>query len=78
MPATMLTASRAVTGKSQNSRKTPLHRVRLSRIPRRQATLYLPPPHREPIEVLRARYNPAQFALIRAHVTLCREDAVSD
>ena len=78
MPATMLTASRAVTGKSQNSRKTPLHRVRLSRIPRRQATLSWPPPHSESIESLRARYNPAQFAPIREYVTLCLEDEVSD
>ena len=45
---------------------------------RRQATLYLQPPASERIEALRARFNPVQFALIRAHVTLCREDEVND
>lgn len=45
---------------------------------RRQATLYLPAPHAAPIERLRAAFNPAQHALIRAHVTLCREDEVAD
>lgn len=45
---------------------------------RRQATLYLPPPHAVAIDRLRSAYNPAQHALIRAHVTLCREDEVED
>lgn len=45
---------------------------------RRQATLYLPPPYSAAIDRLRAIYNPAQHALIRAHVTLCREDEVED
>ena len=45
---------------------------------RRQATLYLPLPHAADIERLRSLYNPAQHALIRAHVTLCREDEVHD
>ena len=46
--------------------------------PRRQATLYLPPAYAAEIERLRAACNPAQHALIRAHVTLCREDEVHD
>ncbi|MEP7043025.1 MAG: 2'-5' RNA ligase family protein [Dokdonella sp.] len=45
---------------------------------RRQATLYLPPPHDAAIEALRSRFNPRQFGLIRAHVTLCRGDEVAD
>ncbi len=43
---------------------------------RRQASLYLTSaPH---IESLRLRYNPEQAKLIPPHVTLCREDEVSD
>ena len=43
---------------------------------RRQASLYLTDlPH---VESLRLRHNPAQARLIPAHVTLCREDEVSD
>ena len=45
---------------------------------RRQATLYLPLPHSVTVEALRSRFNPVQFGLIRAHVTLCREDEASD
>ncbi len=45
---------------------------------RRQATLYLPLPHSDRIESLRSQFNRHQFELIRAHVTLCREDEVSD
>ncbi len=45
---------------------------------RRQATLYLPPPYDASVERIRARFNPAQHALIQAHVTLCREDEVAD
>ena len=47
-------------------------------ITRRQATLYLPLPCAADIERLRSTYNPAQHALIRAHVTLCREDEARD
>jgi hypothetical protein len=43
---------------------------------RRQATLYLPSPFRTTVESIRSRLNRAQFDLIRAHVTLCREDEV--
>lgn len=45
---------------------------------RRQATLYLPLPFSDCVESLRSQFNRDQFQLIRAHVTLCREDEVSD
>ncbi len=45
---------------------------------RRQATLFVPPPRDAAIETFRSRYNPVQYCLIRAHVTLCREDEVTD
>ncbi len=45
---------------------------------RRQATLYLPLPWSICAESIRSQFNPVQFDLIRAHVTLCREDEVSD
>ena len=44
----------------------------------RQATLYLPLTDSTAIESVRSRFNRVQFDLIRAHVTLCREDEVSD
>lgn len=43
---------------------------------RRQASLFLPASNQ--IESARLRYNPIQARLIPAHVTLCREDEVSD
>lgn len=43
---------------------------------RRQASLYLP--NLLHIESLRIRHNPLQARLIPAHVTLCREDEVTD
>ncbi len=45
---------------------------------RRQATLYLPLPSSTFVESIRARFNRVQFDLIKAHVTLCREDEVAD
>lgn len=45
---------------------------------RRQATLYLPPPESGVVESIRSRFNPIQSGLIRAHVTLCREDEVNN
>jgi 2'-5' RNA ligase len=46
---------------------------------RRQASLHLPDgDDRRRIEILRRRFNPAQAALIPAHVTLCREGEVAD
>jgi 2'-5' RNA ligase len=46
----------------------------LSTIKRIQLTLFLPGDYSQAIEQVRMRYNPAQYALIRSHVTLCRED----
>ena len=43
---------------------------------RRQASLFLSDQFQ--IESLRLRYNPIQARLIPAHVTLCREDEVTD
>jgi hypothetical protein len=43
---------------------------------RRQASLFLSDQFQ--IESLRLRYNPIQAGLIPAHVTLCREDEVTD
>lgn len=43
---------------------------------RRQASLYLRDQFQ--IESVRLRYNPMQATLIPAHVTLCREDEVTD
>ncbi len=43
---------------------------------RRQASLFLHDQFQ--IESLRLRYNPVQARLIPAHVTLCREDEVTD
>lgn len=43
---------------------------------RRQASLYLT--GQSDIESLRSRYNPMQARLIPPHVTLCREDEVTD
>lgn len=43
---------------------------------RRQATLFLS--ENLSVEAIRNKFNPAQAALIAAHVTLCREDEVVD
>ncbi|TKC12541.1 2'-5' RNA ligase family protein [Pedobacter polaris] len=42
---------------------------------RRQLTLFI---ENETIEKVRVKFNPAQHALISAHVTLCREDELED
>jgi 2'-5' RNA ligase len=44
--------------------------------PRLQATLFLG--ENSLVEAIRNEFNPAQAALIAAHVTLCREDEVAD
>lgn len=46
-------------------------------ITRQQLTLFVNPIDAENIEQLRERFNPAQHALIAAHVTLCREDEIT-
>ncbi len=45
---------------------------------RRQATLFLRATASAKVEGLRARFNAVQHGLIRAHVTLLREDEVRD
>lgn len=42
---------------------------------RRQLTLFIPGGD-EAIEKIRAEFNPVQYQLIAAHVTLCREDEI--
>lgn len=44
---------------------------------RRQLSLYLPDDAAAPIEAVRRVLDPAQHALIPAHVTLCRDDEVA-
>jgi hypothetical protein len=39
-----------------------------------QLTLFLPESESREIEQIRQTFNPAQYALIKSHVTLCRED----
>lgn len=45
---------------------------------RRQLTLFVPPDDAEAIEQIRQAFNPRQFEIIKAHVTLCREDEISN
>lgn len=45
---------------------------------RRQLTLFLPEATSIIIEKIRKQYNPVQYALIKAHLTLCREDEIEN
>ncbi|HJO38069.1 MAG: 2'-5' RNA ligase family protein [Vicinamibacterales bacterium] len=45
---------------------------------RRQVSLYLPEPARATIDAVRQRVDPIQYGLIPAHITLCRDDDVTD
>lgn len=45
---------------------------------RRQLTLFVPEEAAARIERLREKADPLQFALIAAHVTLCREDELAE
>lgn len=45
---------------------------------RRQLTLFVKPEDAIQIEKVRQTFNPHQFNLIPAHVTLCREDEIAD
>jgi 2'-5' RNA ligase len=45
---------------------------------RRQLTLFVSDKNAIDIERIRQKYNPLQFDLIKCHVTLCREDEISD
>ena len=43
---------------------------------RRQLTLFVDEKQSTAIESIRQKFNPLQYRLIRAHVTLCREDEI--
>lgn len=45
---------------------------------RLQLTLFLPKESSQTIEKIRQKFNPKQFELINAHVTLCREDEIEN
>ncbi len=45
---------------------------------RRQLTLFVEPNDAEIIEQIRQKFNPVQFELIKAHVTLCRENEIEN
>ena len=45
---------------------------------RRQLTLFLPESAAALVEQIRQQYDPHQHALIKAHLTLCREDEIAD
>src|SRR5688572_4559357 len=43
---------------------------------RRQLTLFVDEKYSAAIERIRQKFNPLQFEIIKAHVTLCREDEI--
>jgi 2'-5' RNA ligase len=45
---------------------------------RRQLTLFVEQKEAEIIERIRQTFNPKQFEIIKAHVTLCREDEIQN
>lgn len=45
---------------------------------RRQLTLFVDPNDAENIEQIRTAFNPKQSAIIKSHVTLCKEDEIED
>ncbi len=45
---------------------------------RRQLTLFIDEPLAKAIEDIRKTFNPKQYALIKSHVTLCREDEIEE
>ncbi|MCX6318900.1 MAG: 2'-5' RNA ligase family protein [Bacteroidetes bacterium] len=45
---------------------------------RRQLTLFVQPDDATVIEQIRQTYNPLQYEIIKAHVTLCREDEIEN
>lgn len=45
---------------------------------RRQLTLFVEPNDAIIIEQIRQKFNPSQFEIIKAHVTLCREDEIQN
>lgn len=53
-----------------------LHFKAMAKI-RKQLTLFLDEIEASPIEVIRSKYNPAQYLLIKSHITLAREDELA-
>lgn len=45
---------------------------------RRQLTLFIEPKDSETIEHVRTKFNPLQSAIIKSHVTFCREDEIEN
>lgn len=45
---------------------------------RRQLTLFVDPEEAIPLEQIRQQFNPKQYEIIKAHVTLCREDEIEN
>ncbi len=45
---------------------------------RKQLTLFIDESQSEAIEEIRLTFNPKQYALIKSHVTLCREDELEE
>ena len=52
--------------------------VRIEYMRRLHLTLFLDPMESMVIEYIRKRFNPEQFRLIPAHITLCRENELED
>ena len=51
---------------------------KLNKIKRRQLTLFLSESCSSEIEKCREKFNSEQFKLIKAHITLCREDEIEE
>jgi hypothetical protein len=61
-----------------DSRMTHSYNSKMTTKVRRQLTLFLQKDSSQIVERVRRKFNPVQFALIKAHVTLCREDEIED
>ena len=67
---------RHVSGKRIGTDITKEMKDKLKKIKRRQLTLFLSESCSSEIEKCRERFNLEQFKLIKAHITLCREDEI--
>lgn len=45
---------------------------------RKQLTIFLDEVESIPIELIRRKFNPRQYGLIKSHITLCREDEIEE
>lgn len=45
---------------------------------RKQLTMFVDPTDAEKIETARKKFNPLQYGIIKSHLTLCREDELTD